>query len=111
MGEWKEGLFSCFGDLKVCVCVYFIPCYVQGKVADAVGESCLIWTILFFVPVVDCIAAIILRGKVRDQKGIEGGLVGDVLAVWCCFPCVLCQAAREVDADLQASEPQAMTRV
>ena len=49
--------------------------------------------------------------QVRDQKGIEGGLVGDVLAVWCCFPCVLCQAAREVDADLQASEPQAMTRV
>merc|ERR1712004_957345 len=111
MGEWKEGLFSCFSDLKVCICAYFIPCYVQGKVGEAVGESCLICTLLVFLPLANCLAMVYLRGKVRDTKGIEGGLVGDLLAVWCCYPCALCQSAKEVDADLMAAETESIERV
>jgi hypothetical protein len=38
------------------------------------------------------------RGKVRVQKGIPGGTVGDCLTVWCCALCALVQEANEVDA-------------
>jgi Cys-rich protein (TIGR01571 family) len=82
----------------VCLCSYFCPCYVAGKVAAQVGDSCLLCGLLAFFPIANCVARGMVRGKVRVQKGIDGGSVGDFLTVCCCACCALAQEAQEVDA-------------
>ena len=37
-----------------------------------------------------------IRGKIREQKGIEGSAAEDLLVHWCCAPCALCQESQEV---------------
>jgi len=36
--------------------------------------------------------------QVRDQKGIEGGFIGDLITVCCCYCCTVVQEAQEVQA-------------
>ena len=38
-----------------------------------------------------------LRGKLRDQYGLEGDTCEDAMAAWCCTGCVNCQIANELD--------------
>jgi len=71
---------------------------VQGKIAEKVGESCVLCGLALLCPIADIVSRIILRGKVRDQKGIPGGVVMDCLTVFFCFPCSICQEAQEVGA-------------
>ncbi|XP_075262670.1 cornifelin homolog A-like [Convolutriloba macropyga] len=104
MAEWKFGLFSCFGDMKICICGFFCPCILQGKVAEAIGEECLLYFIAFFIPIVGLLSTIVLRKKVREKKGIHGEIGWDAIASFCCTPCVLCQAANETDTNLMAAE-------
>ena len=49
----------------------FIPCYVFGKNAESVGESCLLCALLDYVPVLNIAARVHVRGKIRDKKGIH----------------------------------------
>ena len=98
MAEWENSLFGCFGNIGVCIITFLCPCYTQGKIGGATGSSCLVCGILQLIPLVNLLCATSLRGKVREQKGIEGGLLGDFLAMWCCYFCGLCQAAKESGA-------------
>ena len=50
---------------------YFIPCYTAGKNAEGVGETCLTHGILFFVPFVNIYCGAVIRGKIREKKGID----------------------------------------
>lgn len=103
-GEFQQGLFGCFGNCKVCICVWFCPCIVAGKVAEKVGDSCLLCGLVTLVPLANLVCRTIIRGKVREQKGIPGSFVSDLLVTWCCFGCGLCQEANEVDAmDMSSS--------
>ena len=34
--DWKNGLFSCFENCKLCLVTYVVPCYVFGMTADKV---------------------------------------------------------------------------
>jgi len=45
------------------------------------------------------IGAMILRGKIRERDGIEGGAGGDCCTSFCCLPCVQCQMANHVGVD------------
>ena len=45
------------------------------------------------------IGAMILRGKVREQYGIEGGTGEDVIITGCCLPCSHCQMSNQIDLD------------
>jgi len=49
---------------------YFIPCYIVGKTAEAVGESCFLHCIAQLIPYLNWYCLAVLRGKVREQKGI-----------------------------------------
>jgi Cys-rich protein (TIGR01571 family) len=98
MPEFQQGLFGCFSNCCVCVITYFAPCYTEGKIAEKVGESCLLHGCLIFVPVANIICGAMIREKVRQNKGIDGTFVKDCLTIWCCFACALCQEANEVDA-------------
>lgn len=105
-GEWQHGLFGCFDNFSLCLISYFVPCYQFGKNAEAVGESCLLCGLALLVPLVDLWAVISIRGKIRESKGIQGSLVGDLLT-WCVCPlCALVQESQE----LQGISPQAMAR-
>ena len=49
---------------------FFVPCYQIGKNAEAVGDSCILCCLLYwfvFPVIVQCQ----IRGKIRQQKGID----------------------------------------
>ncbi|XP_075262628.1 uncharacterized protein LOC142354253 [Convolutriloba macropyga] len=104
MGEWASGLCSCFGDIKVCILTIILPCYVHGKTAEAVGASCPLHCVLTLIPLVNLIAIATMRSKVRSNRSIEGGCVGDVIATVCCTSCAICQHAREMNSLQMARE-------
>ncbi len=75
--------FQSFGGSVLCLYVtfpalhyagiiaYFCPCYVFGKNAEAVGDSCLMCALSQFVPLLNLWTRVSIRGKIREQKGIE----------------------------------------
>jgi Cys-rich protein (TIGR01571 family) len=97
-GEFRQGLFGCFSNCGVCIITFLIPCYTEGKVAEKVGESCLLHALFMFVPILNLVCASTIRQKVREQKGITGSFVGDLLTLLCCGVCAMSQEATEVDA-------------
>ncbi|KAK7500824.1 hypothetical protein BaRGS_00008068 [Batillaria attramentaria] len=94
--EWKNGLCGCFGNPGICLITFFVPCYQFGKNAEAVGENCGVCCLVYMIPVLNILAGTKVRGSVREQKGIEGGVVGDFLAHLCCAPCAIVQEAQEL---------------
>eukprot|EP00918_Siedleckia_nematoides_P034708 GHVU01075474.1.p2 GENE.GHVU01075474.1~~GHVU01075474.1.p2 ORF type:complete len:115 (+),score=10.17 GHVU01075474.1:142-486(+) len=107
--EWQHGVCGCFDNFAVCLFSYFVPCYVQGKTAEAVGDSCLLCCIAGVIPVVNLCSAMMIRGKVRNQKNIDGGCITDCLVTWCCYCCVIAQSAQEVNALGSQAESQALS--
>eukprot|EP00918_Siedleckia_nematoides_P049213 GHVU01107907.1.p1 GENE.GHVU01107907.1~~GHVU01107907.1.p1 ORF type:complete len:111 (+),score=14.34 GHVU01107907.1:99-431(+) len=106
--EWQHGLCGCFDNFTVCIITYVFPCYTAGKTGEAVGDSCLVCGLLACVPFVDFVAAAMIRGKVREQKQIEGGFLGDLVLSFCCYCCVLAQSAQEVNA--MGNQAQSISR-
>ncbi len=96
MAEWKHGLCGCFDNCGLCLISFLCPCYTAGKNAEAVGESCFLCGLVLFVPVADIICPAMMRQKIREQKGIDGSLLGDIMAHWCCPCCAIVQSAQEV---------------
>ncbi|EDO36116.1 predicted protein [Nematostella vectensis] len=96
MGQFSNGLFGCFSDIPLCLTTYCVPCYTFGKTAEAVGEDCLMCGIVLMVPCANIWFATQIRGKVREQKGIEGSFVNDLLMTWCCGFCSIIQEALEM---------------
>lgn len=99
-GHWKHGLFSCFGNIGVCIVTYLAPCYTAGKVAEVVGHSCPMYGLGFCVPILNIILGITVRRQVRERQSIEGTLVGDLVVVLCCPCCALIQEANETGTGL-----------
>jgi len=96
--SFQHGLCGCCDNCTVCICSWFCSCYVGGKIAEKVGDSCCLCGLAFFFPITYWLGRTIVRGKVRQQKGIPGGTVMDCLTVFCCGPCTICQEAQEVGA-------------
>ena len=94
--EWSNGIFSCFNDCSTCILAYFIPCYVFGKNAEAVGDSCFLCAISQLVPFLSLGTRVYIRGKLRKQRGIDGSVIHDLLCVWGCCLCAMVQEAQEV---------------
>lgn len=95
-GDWNNGLFGCCNDCGTCLVTCFCPCYTAGKNAEAVGDSCILCGLAFFVPVVDLVTMISVRGKIREQHGVGGSIITDCLSIFCCMPCALVQEAQQV---------------
>ena len=107
-GDFSHGLFSCFDDCMLCLTTYFVPCYTMGKTAEAVGDDCLLCGLALLVPVLNFYAMCSNRGKIREQKGIPGSTVTDILTVCCCPLCALVQQAQEMG--VKAPFGQSMSR-
>jgi Cys-rich protein (TIGR01571 family) len=87
-------------DFLVGIITYFCPCYIFGKNAEQLGESCVMYALSQFVPLLNLWCRTQVRGKIREQKGIEGTCIKDLLMVWCCPLCSLVQEARVSVADI-----------
>lgn len=105
-GAWQHAVCGCFDNFGLCIVSYFVPCYTFGKNSEAVGESCVGCGLAYLIPIVNCVAATKIRGKIREQKAIAGSTFGDLALVCCCPLCALVQEAQEV----QVPGAQAMAR-
>ena len=94
--EWSNGICGCFNDFSTCIIAWFCPCYVHGKNAEKVGESCLMCALSQFVPILNLWARVSIRGKIREQKGIQGSCFNDLICAWCCGLCAIIQEAQEL---------------
>ena len=94
--SWRHGICGCFDNVGLCIITYFVPCYTFGKNAEAVGESCFLCGLLYFVPLVDIVALLTVRGKIRENSGIPGGCCEDLLMILFCHFCALVQEAQEI---------------
>ncbi len=112
--EWSNGICGCFGDITVCKfcnfsrivsvnCVffsiigllsYFVPCVVFGQNAEKLGESCVMYGLSQVVPLLNLYCRTSVRGRIREQKGIEGSCFKDLLCVLFCPMCALAQEAQ-----------------
>jgi len=114
--QFKYELFSCFQNCYVCIFATFVPCYVEGKVAEKVGESCFAYGAFMFVPILNIVTRVMIRGMVRQQKSIAGDSCNDCCMSCFCGCCSLIQEARELNAlddggsGETAVQPQAMSR-
>ncbi|XP_072051849.1 uncharacterized protein [Amphiura filiformis] len=110
MGEWNNGLFGCFNNIGMCIFTCLVPCYTFGKVAESVGDDCLLCGLALLVPCLNIYALIMNRGKVRDNKGIEGGLVEDLLMYCFCGFCALMQSAQEMAVSTPLGAGESISR-
>jgi Cys-rich protein (TIGR01571 family) len=97
MGDWQQGLFSCFNNCGLCVITYFLPCITAGRNAEAVGKSCVLWGCLTLCGPIGIFTRAHVRSLLRDQKGIEGSFIMDILLHWFCACCSLIQEAQEIE--------------
>lgn len=100
MGEWKNGIFGCFGDIKLCLVTYFLPCFTTGKIAEAVGmDTCFMGGCKIFIPCYNLFYLHSMREAVREKNGIDDE--GIMSWVWtCCFGlCSVIQQAQEMGVD------------
>ncbi|XP_065910221.1 uncharacterized protein [Dysidea avara] len=95
MGEFSHTFCGCFDDATVCLLTYFIPCYMVGKTAEAVGESCCLHCLFQLIPYLNWYCLAVLREKVRENKGI-GGSFGEDCALAGYALCAITQMYREV---------------
>ena len=96
MGEWQHGILGCFGNLGVCIITYFCPCFTFGKNAQALGDSCCCFALLFFIPIVNLVLHVQQRRRIRERRDIDGGCCSDTLYTLFCFCCALIQESQEV---------------
>lgn len=95
--NWRTGLFSCFDDIGICLCVQCCPCYSMIKITQDMGENmCLPCCVPnFMIP---------LRTRLRTQLDIHGSICDDCMVTTCCPQCALCQLMREHKMAQQAGE-------
>ena len=73
---------------------FFCPCIQFGRNAENLGESCFSYAISQLVPLLNLYCRVTVRGRIREQKGIEGSCFKDLLCSWCLYPCSLAQEAQ-----------------
>lgn len=73
---------------------YFCPCIQFGRNAEMLGESCVTYALSQFVPLLNLYCRTTVRGKIRDQKGIDGSCLNDLLCVLFCHLCTLTQESQ-----------------
>lgn len=100
MGDWDNGLFDCFSDLKLCLVVYFLPCFSSGLMADKLGMDEPLWgAIKVFIPCYNIFYIWQMRRNTVEKKGIDESAGGTFFALFCCGLCALVQQTKELDVE------------
>ena len=89
--EFSHGLFSCMGDMGVCLQGCFCtPCLMCKNQALVEGDSCGLKQCCF--PMLEFNT----RQFIRRRKHMQEECCYDCCVFWCCAPCFICQDAREL---------------
>ncbi|XP_019859379.1 PREDICTED: cell number regulator 10-like [Amphimedon queenslandica] len=96
MSQWSNGICGCFGDVTTCLLSFFLPCVQFGRNAETVGENCLMYGLSQLVPLLNIYCRTVVRGKIRNQKGIDGTCFNDLLCHLFCMRCALAQEGQEI---------------
>lgn len=94
--EYHFGLFGCFGDPRLCIMTFCVPCFTIGKNAEGMGEDCLLHGLVSLVGVN---FGPVIRWRLRQQRNIKGSMLLDGLVYAFCPCCALIQDAREMGLD------------
>lgn len=101
MGEWKIGLFGCFGNCSSSIITYVIPCIpfaTNAEKTDTCGFCCSAG--LFFVPFVGQYIGAKSRQAAREQHDIGGTCCCDCLLFSACPCCVIVQTQTQLGIDM-----------
>ena len=107
MAEFEHELFGCFESPSLCVIAFFAPCVVVGRTAEAMGEDCMKIALLTFF--CGCPYWIIMRERIRAEKGYDEDMTMHLVKQTFCPCCVIVQNAREMGLGDQPAE-SAMSR-
>jgi len=77
-----------------------------GQVAEKVGKNCCLWGFLSTLGPIGVYTQAVVRGEIRQQKGIEGSFLIDCCLHWFLPFCALVQEAQELKGG-DASPPAA----
>jgi len=105
-GQWRHGLFSCFGHPGLCLKSCFCFRLMEGlNTAELDGRPMSVFDGLFG----GCNPALswFNRRKIQHARNIEPEPVGDCLKVVCCGPCATAQHTLEIEEGL-AEAPTAV---
>merc|ERR1711890_163530 len=98
MGEFKYGMFDCFGNFGVCLMAYCFPCVTIGQNAEALDMgSCMMCGCASLLPIANVYVLYMTRKLAREKVGAEGGLLTDLFWGICCGLCSQVQIKRELD--------------
>uniref|UniRef100_A0A670XWR4 PLAC8 like 1 n=1 Tax=Pseudonaja textilis TaxID=8673 RepID=A0A670XWR4_PSETE len=87
-GNWSTGLFDICSDKTICMCGLLCSPCLECRLASKYGE-CFCFPLLLG-------STLALRAGIRGRHSIHGTLCEDWMAVHCCWPCAICQMAREM---------------
>ncbi|KAK7091160.1 cornifelin homolog [Littorina saxatilis] len=95
--SWTQGLFGCFDDCMICLCVTFCPLCASCQMAQDMGE---------FMCLACCVPnwMTAARTKIRMQRNIQGSICDDCCVTAFCGSCAMCQMWREVKVAKQNGE-------
>ena len=98
MTDWDHSLFSCFGNIKVCLFAYFLPCIPFGRTTNEAGTCGFVGgAVSFCFPIWNFFLFQKTRRVIRKRYGIDGSCLGDIATVCFCPCCALVQMKRQVD--------------
>lgn len=89
--EFNTGLFNCCADMKICCKGTFCMCCLSGQNMSSVMNEdprCLYY--------VCCPSPFWTRKLIRTKYNIEPNDCVDCVSFAFCFPCGICQDAREI---------------
>ncbi|CAG8519166.1 283_t:CDS:2 [Scutellospora calospora] len=94
---WKHDLFSCFGDIGLCIVTTWFPCITYGQNSEKLGGSCVGNCLLYScIPCCLCVFVTTKRSEIRNRQGIDGSCMGDFCTHFFCHCCALIQEGREL---------------
>ncbi|XP_006648784.1 cell number regulator 2-like isoform X1 [Oryza brachyantha] len=103
LAAWSTGLFDCFDDCHNCCVTWWCPCITFGQVAEIVdrgstscGTSGALYALVMLLTGCHCVYSCFYRAKMRAQYGLQERPCADCCVHYCCEPCALCQAYREL---------------
>ncbi|KAL5514398.1 hypothetical protein ACEPAG_2486 [Sanghuangporus baumii] len=114
--EWSYACSDCFGDCGTCLFGWCCPCMLYSQIqtrynhlesrgtphpdgGDSCGGDCFLHCLLTSCLSAGWILQIGQRHSVRQRYRIRGNGCGDCMLAWCCTPCELTQASRELDLE------------
>lgn len=105
VGKWTSGLCGCCYDVHTCCWTLWCPCVQIGRntelitdgETDCVTSACL-WYSLQLLTAGACgwLPLWRVRATLRRRYALPGSACHDALATFCCWPCSVCQEAREL---------------